>query len=95
VKVVATGTWLYDGTTRMPVEIVRLDYDFWHAVGKADGELEPGEEPRTNADGHLYYVRYSKVSTEASFWPDSIGHFSAEEAKQAAESHLPSPVTWS
>jgi hypothetical protein len=94
-KVIATGAWLYDGATRMPVEIVRLDYDFWYAVGESDGELEPGEEPCVNPDGHLYYVRYRRVRAEGSFWPDSIGYFSAEEAKQAAESQLPSPVTWS
>lgn len=65
-RIVATGTWLYSDTVRMAVHIVRLDYDFWYEIVKADGDLEPGELPDLNADGHLYYVALRDPSARAS-----------------------------
>ena len=78
----------------MPVEIVRLDYDVWYALGKADGALEPGEQPQTNADGHVFYVRFRTTTDGDRFWPDSTGFLSVEEAKRVAETRLPSLVMW-
>ena len=63
VELVATGTWLYDGTVEMPVYVVRLDYDFWYELGVADDELGPDEVPELNSDGHLFYVQFSDPSS--------------------------------
>jgi hypothetical protein len=57
-NVVAVGEWLYDGTVPTLVRVVRLDYDFWYAVGDADGDLQAGERPVLNAEGFCYYVRH-------------------------------------
>jgi hypothetical protein len=94
--VVAVGTWLYDGTAPTTVRIVRLDYDFWYGIGKADGDLDPEESPQLNADGHRYYVRHRPgwQSEEDSFWPDSPGFDTPEEAVAAAESSVPTAVSW-
>jgi hypothetical protein len=86
--VVAVGQWLYDGTAPTTVRIVRLDYDFWYEIGKADGDLEPDEAPQLNDDGYLYYVKHR------SGWPDSQGFPTPEEAIAAAESQLPTAVEW-
>ena len=93
-EVVAEGTWLYDGTARPPVQIVRLDHDFWYGIGEADGDLEPGEVPHLNADGHCYYVSFQAARGSAHFWPDSVGHDSLSEAKEAAQSLVPAPIVW-
>jgi hypothetical protein len=94
--VIATGQWLYDGTTPTTVRIVRLDYDFWYAVGEADGDLDADEVPRLNADGYLYYVRHRPgwLDHEDGFWPDSQGFSSPEEAVAAAEAAVPTTVAW-
>ncbi|MBL7257954.1 hypothetical protein [Paractinoplanes lichenicola] len=94
--VIATGRWLYDGTAPMTVRIVRLDYDFWYAVGEANGDLDPDESPRLNADGYLFYVRHRPGWSDESehFWPDSQGFATLEEAIAAAESAVPTAVTW-
>ena len=94
-QVVARGTWLSDGTVPTPVLVVRLDYDFWHAVAKANDDLEPGERPRLNAAGHRYYMRHKPGwSGGEGFWPDGIGYDSQDEAMAAAEQQVPSTVNW-
>jgi hypothetical protein len=95
-EVVATGTWMYDGTVATTVRIVRVDYDFWYALAEADDRLEPGESPNLNAEGHLYYVRFRPGWTpgDGDFWPDSSGHRTLDEAIAYAESRLPGEVDW-
>lgn len=95
-EVVATGTWLYAGAAPSPVSIVRLDYDFWHAVAAADGDLEPDEVPSLNDAGHTYYVRFRSAESIRSsrFWPDSVGHLTLEAAKLAAAQRVSGTVRW-
>jgi hypothetical protein len=87
---------MYDGVVPVTVHVVMLDYDFWYAVGQADGDLEADESPQLNADGHLYYVRYRPgwPDGERTFWPDSEGFETLEEAAAAAESAVPGPIRW-
>lgn len=95
--VVATGAWHYDDAVSMPVQVVRLDYDFWYAIAEADETLEPGEVPGLNDDGYLFYVRFQTANAEGttpSFWPDSPGFASAVDAKLSAEARVPNPITW-
>jgi hypothetical protein len=94
-RVVASGLWLYDGITPIPVRVVELDYDFWYVVAEADGELEHGEHPLLNDNGRLYYVRYRPGWSEGQdFWPDSVGFQRLEDAVAAAEAGVPGVVTW-
>ncbi len=93
-RVVATGEWIYAGSTPKSVFVVAANYDFWYELAKADGGLEVGEEPCLNADGLTHYVSFHGVRADGSFWPDSAGFHSIADAKVSAESRLPSPVVW-
>ncbi|MFG2001535.1 hypothetical protein ACGFNU_20535 [Spirillospora sp. NPDC048911] len=93
--VVATGTWEYAASVQKPVFIVRLNYDFWYEIAKEDGHLEPDEQPRLNDEGNIYYVSFHGIHRDGTFWPDSGGNLTIEDAKAAAESKLPSDITWS
>ncbi|MEU2124662.1 hypothetical protein [Nocardia niwae] len=94
-EIVATGSWLYADAVPMPVFVIRLDYDFWYEVAREEGTLAVGEEPFLDADGHAYYVSFHGLHRDdASFWPDSGTHRSAEEARATAESRVPSAITW-
>jgi hypothetical protein len=92
--IVARGTWIYDGVAPMPVFIVATDFDFWFEVAKADGDLEPGEQPDLNAEERLYYLSFHGLRDDGTFWPDSVHYKSTEEAKLAAESRVPTPIVW-
>jgi hypothetical protein len=94
-RTVAEGTWLYADSVPTVVRIVQLDYDFWFAVGEANGDLDPSEMPALNPDGYLYYVRNTPWSEGEPFWPDGPGRLSVEEAMAHAETSLPNPVAWS
>lgn len=92
----AVGEWLYDGTVPTAVRVVRLDYDFWHAVGEADGDLAPDERPQLNAEGYAYHVRHKPGwSIGQPFWPDSQGYMTMDQAQRDAESKVPGAVHWS
>ncbi|MBK7951771.1 MAG: hypothetical protein IPK00_24155 [Deltaproteobacteria bacterium] len=94
--VVRTGTWLYDGSVDMPVDIIGLDYDFWYQIGKADDQLEPGEEPEAlSPEGFLYYVRFRLAGdpTEPT-WVDSPGRSSVDAAMRDAQGKAPSAISW-
>ncbi len=91
----AVGVWLYDGMVPMSVSVVRLDYDFWHEVAQADGDLAPDERPTLNGDGYAYYIRLKPGWSEGKpFWPDSQGYMTLDEAKRAAEQQVPEPLRW-
>lgn len=95
-RIVATGTWLYDGVRPTPVVVVRLDHDFWFAIGAANGDLDDDERPMLGDGGCLYYVRHRPGWSERlPFWPDSPGYTSLVAARAAAEDQVPGPVTWS
>ncbi|MFI6101175.1 hypothetical protein ACIA8G_37000 [Lentzea sp. NPDC051213] len=93
-SVVARGTWLYAHTRPMPVAIVRLDYDYWYEFAKAANDLEIGDVPRVDAEGHAYYVSYSNVRDGDTFRPDSVTHLSHGDARADAEARAPSLITW-
>lgn len=76
-----------------PVFIVRANYDFWYELGKADDQLEPGEVPELNPDGVLFYVAFKRPDKD-SFWPDSAGYATIEEAKTHAEGRVPGDIKW-
>ena len=95
-RIVAKGTWLYGGTVDTPVDVVALDYDWWHCLDEADAQLEPGQEPTpTGPDGCLYYVRF-KWALELSepTWPDSSGYPQLQDAMQYAESKVVGGIRW-
>ncbi len=93
-ETVASGSWQYAQTALMPVFVVRLDYDFWYEVARADGTLEEGEVPNLNENGNAYYVAFHRLRDDGSFWPDSGPHRSLDDAKTAAETRVPSPICW-
>jgi hypothetical protein len=95
-SVVATGVWLYDDVAPMAVRVVMLDFDFWHQVAAADGDLERGEAPELNDEGRLYYVRHRPgwPDGDQPFWPDSQGFYALADAIAFAESAVPGPVVW-
>lgn len=78
----------------MPVFIIATDYDFWFQVAKADGDLEPGEQPDLNAEGRLYYLSFRCLRDDGTFWPDSVHYKSIDEAKAAGQSRVPTPIVW-
>ncbi|MFJ4984367.1 hypothetical protein ACIP9H_11290 [Streptomyces sp. NPDC088732] len=95
-SVVAMGVWLYDGTVPTTVRIWMLDYDFWYALGEADGTLQPGEVPDLNEDGRLYYVQHlpGEPACDHHFWPATEGFHTLAEAVASAEATVPGPISW-
>lgn len=72
--VVASGTWLYDGTIPKRTFIIVRNYDVWWSTYEADGLLEEGEVPADpGPDGLYYYVSgtgpFATVE-EAKRWTD-------------------------
>jgi hypothetical protein len=94
-KVVATGTWLYDDSVPTVVRVIETDRDFWFDIGDADKDLSEGEVPQINPIGLVYYLR-TKPGWEPgqAFWPDSQGFMTIEDAKAAAETQVPGTVSW-
>ena len=96
VRIVCSGLWTYDGAVELPVDIVALEFDWWYELVAAEDGLQQDEKPKpVGPDGCLYYVRFRRGGeiTEST-WVDSGGFVSVEEAKQHAESRLPSAVDW-
>lgn len=95
-RVVAEGSWQYHDDVWLPVRVVESNYDFWYEIGKAGDDLDPDEKPMLNAEGLAYYLVFQPDGpSEGSFWPDSLGFKSQDEARREAESLLPGPVDWS
>ncbi len=78
------------------VDIIGLDYDWWHSLAAADDQLEPGEEPMPmGPDGWLHYGRVGEAGQpEEPTWPDTSGHQTAEEAAAALVAKLGRAVRW-
>jgi hypothetical protein len=95
-KIVKRGIWLYDGTVEKPVDIIALDYDWWYELAKADGMLEPDEDPEPlGKEGYIYYVRFKRaLETEGPNWVDSCGHQELKEAIKAAEAKVSGGIKW-
>lgn len=95
-KIVRTGRWLYDDGVERTVDIVALDYDWWHELAKADGTLEDGEVAEApGMDGFLYYARFQRAGDDHEpTWVDSNGHKTCEEAMQSAEKKVVGRIIW-
>lgn len=94
-EIVRKGEWLYDGCVPEPAYVVKLDYDFWYEIAKADGVLEPDEEPELGDEGVLYYICFKSDPEEHPGWVDSQGFKTPTEAMTWAESQVPGGITWS
>jgi hypothetical protein len=93
-KIVARGSWRYADSVSKPVFVVRLGFDFWYEMARDEGTLEADDEPCLDEHGHAYYVSFHGFRQNGSFWPDSGAHRSLDEAKAAAQSRVPSPISW-
>lgn len=95
-KIVLAGTWLYDGIVEMPVDIIALEYDWWHSLAAADGQLEEGEKPLPlGQEGYLYYARFQRaLTTSESTWVDTHGHQQLADAMKAAEEKVVGNIDW-
>jgi hypothetical protein len=93
-EIVGSGSWLHADTKLMHVFVVRLDYDFWYEMARADGTLEESEVPCLDEGGNAFYVSFHGLRDGRSFWPDSGPHRSLDEAKTETESRVPSPIAW-
>ena len=51
-----SGRCLWHGSTDIGAHLVRIPYDYWYELGKADGNLEPDEQPELGPDGFGYYI---------------------------------------
>jgi hypothetical protein len=95
-KIVRSGTWLYDGTVERNVDVVALNFDWWYELAKEDVSLEEGEQPLPlGPDGVLYYARFQRAGdTSTATWVDTPGHPTLAAAMQAAEQRVVSGVKW-
>jgi hypothetical protein len=88
VKVVRQGTQV--GGRSRSVQIVGLDYDFWHEDRRTRGILREDERPLPlGDDGMLYYVVFREVGDESLFRSvrvDTEGFATLEDAAAEAES---------
>lgn len=94
-EVLASGRCLWEGETDIGAHLVRIPYDYWYELGKADGNFEPGETPDVGPDGFGYYIVWgddplgwniSGVSSPTMKTPD--------EARIWADRKAKSEVTW-
>ena len=95
-RIVKRGRWRHDGSVEMPVDIVAFDFDWWHEAARAEGTLEPDEEPRPlGENGYLYYVRFRRAGEQSEPTAvDSPGHETAAAAMADAQSQSPAPIRW-
>jgi hypothetical protein len=84
---VATGRWLYAGEAPSLVRILGLSYDYWFALGEAEGQLQEGEEPEAlGTEGLLYYPFFTQI--------DGPGFPTVIQAKGYAQSKVQSAINW-
>ena len=95
-KIVRSGTWLYDGTVERNVDVIALSFDWWYELAKADALLDEAEEPLPlGPEGVLYYARFQRAGDRsAATWVDTPGYPTLAAAIQAAEQKVESGVTW-
>ena len=95
-RIVRSGTWLYDDAVAKPVDIIGLDYDFWYELGKSEDQLEPGERPKPlSPEGLLYYARFRHAGeTSEPTWVDSPGRATIDAAISDAQEKAPGSITW-
>ena len=81
---------MYDDCAAMPVDIIGLDYDFWHEIGKADDKLEPGEEPGP------FLLRDCCITPDSNTplptWVESVGRRTIDAAMKDAAAKVPGEI---
>jgi hypothetical protein len=83
-RIVAGGTWLYDGVVPQRVAIYATPARFASSRYDDDDQLDESRPIPTTRDGFLYYC-----------WPwVSSGHLTVEEAKAWADAQPWGPVRW-
>ena len=95
-EIVKVGTYRNGLLSRANVDIIALDYDWWHSLAEADNQLDPGEEPMPlNSQGCIYYGRIRQaLQNEEPTWPDTFGHATVEDAMRAIEINIGKTVRW-
>jgi hypothetical protein len=95
-KIVCQGTWLYDNLVKREVDVVALDFDWWHELAKANGQLDDSEQAKTlGPAGYLYYARFSNAGINRSNTSvDTEGHETVQGAQAAAQAKAPSEIVW-
>lgn len=95
-KIVRTGTWLYDGAVDRPVDIIAFEYDWWYSLAAKDGLLDDNEQPTPlGPDGCLYYVRFQlALDPSEPTWVDSAGYQQLSDAMAAAQEKVVGKIHW-
>lgn len=81
-------------TVVQPVTVIRLNYDFWCEIGRADGTTEPDEVRELNEDGFKYCVCFRSSRTEHPGRVASQGFDMVEAASRWAETQVPTAIEW-
>jgi len=55
-EILDSGRCLWQGVTETGAHLVRIPFDYWYELGRADGNLEPDEAPELGPDGFGYYI---------------------------------------
>ncbi len=95
-SIIRTGTWRYDDAVEKSVDVIALEFDWWHRLAEADGLLERGEVPmQLGPEGCLYYVRFKHALDESEpTWVESPGHKLLHEAMREAEEKVGGAIQW-
>src|SRR5688500_12610747 len=95
-EIVKTGTYRTVLWFRAAVDIISLDYVWWHSLAEADDLAEPGEVPMPlGPDGLMYYGRFKQaLQPSEPTWPDTFGHTTVAEAMQALSLKLGKRIRW-
>jgi len=91
-RLIIKGTWLYDGTKQMFVEIFALNYDYYFDLDR--GYNDEGQQPELNSRGEQYVVIWSDESFFSASGFPSNGFMSVQEAKKYAE-EIVKHIEWS
>lgn len=84
---ITTGLWRYNNEVDEVVRIIGLPYDYWYAMGEADGNLAPDEIAEALGDlGLLYYAYFASV--------DGPGFPTVLQAQGYAQSKVRQQIRW-
>ena len=88
-QVLRHGSWLYDGTAKSDVWIIRQNY--FECPKITDEEMDPAYPP-TDADGCFYFPEYRIPGAGSGSGGEVFG--AIDEALGRAEKILGSSITW-
>jgi hypothetical protein len=94
--IIMSGTVRSGLFSRVPVDIISLDFDWWQSLDQATGTPDPDYLPMAlGPDGFIYYgrIRLAGQSTEPT-WPDTFGHPTVAETQHALSTKLGRIVRW-